>query len=66
MASETIIKNGVEIEVKTIDIWSTVYSSCLQGHLVEGGKIAGKTLYKDALDRNYFLTDSRYGEEFYL
>ncbi len=53
--------------VKTVDIWDSLYSTCLQGNIREIGKVDGKTLYyQDLRDKYYFLTDSRYGENYFL
>lgn len=56
-----------EEKIETVDIWSNAYTTCLQGHLREVKKVDGKTLYRsDILNKFYFLTDSRYGDDFYL
>lgn len=53
--------------IETVDIWSTVYMACLQGNLEIVGKVDGKTVYRSIIRGQYFfLTDSRYGEDFYL
>ena len=53
--------------VTTVDIWDNSYNTCLNGFLEVIGKVDGKTLYRSIIRKKlYFLTDSRYGENFYL
>lgn len=53
--------------IETVDIWSSVYMTCLDGCLEVVGQIEGKTVYRSIIRRKlYFLTDSRYGEDYYL
>ena len=35
-----------EIKIKIVDIWSTVYTTCLKGHLKQVGNINGSDIYK--------------------
>ena len=52
---------------KIVDIWSTVYTTCLKGHLKQVGNINGKPVYTTEMRGGlYMLTDSRYGQEYYI
>lgn len=54
-----------EIKIKIVDIWSTVYTTCLKGHLKQVGNINGKPVYTTEMRGGlYMLTDSRYGQEY--
>lgn len=55
-----------KFEISVVDIWSTLYSTCLKGYLESVGKIEGKTIYKSLRGHYYMLTDSRYGEDYYI
>lgn len=56
-----------EIKISIVDIWSTLYTTCLKDHLRQVGTIEGKAVYKsDMRGHLYMLTDSRYGSEFYV
>ncbi len=56
-----------EIKISVIDIWSSVYTTCLQGHLKKVGTINGKPVYTTEMRGGlYMLTDSRYGTEYYI
>jgi hypothetical protein len=56
-----------EIKISVVDIWSTIYSTCLKGYLKQVGTIEGKPVYKSEMRGNlYMLTDSRYGSEYYI
>jgi|GEM_PF-5069468 len=54
------------MEIKVVDIWSNLYITCLAGYLEEVGKIDGKMIYKSFRGHYYMLTDSRYGEDYYI
>lgn len=57
----------MEKEIKIVDIWSTVYTTCLKGHLKQVGNINGKPVYTTEMRGGlYMLTDSRYGQEYYI
>ena len=65
MAKREIESENQKIEI--VDIWSTSYITCLKGYLKEIKKIDGKTLYRSIIQgKLYFLTDSRYGKDYYL
>ncbi|MFR1537545.1 MAG: hypothetical protein ACLSUP_02765 [Blautia massiliensis (ex Durand et al. 2017)] len=55
-----------KFEISIVDIWSTIYSTCLKGFLEPVGKIEGKTVYKTFRGHYYMLTDSRYGEDYFI
>lgn len=55
-----------KFEISIVDIWSTIYSTCLKDSLEAVGKIGGKTIYKSFRGHYYMLTDSRYGEDYYI
>lgn len=55
-----------KFEISIVDIWSTIYSTCLKDSLEAVGKIEGKTIYKSSRGHYYMLTDSRYGKDYYI
>lgn len=56
-----------EIKISVVDIWSTVYTTCLKDHLKKVGTIEGKPIYTTEMRGGfYMLTDSRYGTDFYV
>lgn len=49
-----------EIKISVVDIWSTVYTTCLKDHLKKVGTIEGKPVYTTEMRGGYYmLTDSR-------
>ena len=58
---------GKKLEIEVVDIWSTLYITCLKGYLDKVGTLDGKTVYKSLFRGHYYmLTDSRYGEDYYI
>lgn len=56
-----------EIIIKVVDIWSTVYTTCLKGHLKQVGTINGKAIYTTEMRGGlYILIDSRYEQDYYI
>lgn len=63
-----------KLDIDTVDIWSVLYTTSLHGNLDEIGtvkddtQISGfRTVYRHCIRSDYyFLTDSRYGSNFYL
>ena len=61
------MKLNKEIKIEVVDIWSTLYTTCLHGNLKQVGTINSKPIYTTEMRGGlYMLTDSRYGTEHYI